>query len=222
MTASTIKRGKKVCIRKMVLPHTCGISYDSSRVSSTWLSKRYESTFRGDPGWKISALIYTTIRDHGVEITPMMAYRAKNKAANIVLGNHKEQYVRIRDYLQTVIETNPGSRCIVTTVQQPPPAVNPRFHGLFFCLSAAKEGFLNGCRPFIGVDGCFVKLTTGAQVLAASGRDGNNNLFPIAFGVVGKEDTTSWCWFLEQLKYALGGDSGPFGRFTFMSDRQKV
>jgi hypothetical protein len=64
MTASTIKREKTVCIRKMVLPHTCGITYDSSRVSSTWLSKRYESTFRSDPGWKISAPIDTTIRVH--------------------------------------------------------------------------------------------------------------------------------------------------------------
>ncbi|KAM3349245.1 hypothetical protein ACQJBY_022378 [Aegilops geniculata] len=221
MTASAIKREETVCIRKMVLPHTCGITYATSRVDSTWLSNKYENNFRGDPDWKISALIDTTKRNHGVDITPMMAYRARNKAADIVLGNHKQQYVRIRDYLQTVLDTNPGSRCIVTTVQQPPPAMNPRFHGLFFCVNAAKEGFLHGCRPFIGVDGCFVKLTTGAQVLAASGRDGNNNLFPIAFGVVGKEDIPNWCWFLEQLKYALGGDSGPFGRWTIMSDRQK-
>ncbi|EAZ08441.1 hypothetical protein OsI_30707 [Oryza sativa Indica Group] len=40
-----------------------------------------------------------------------------------------------------------------------------------------------------GIDGCFVKLTNGAQVLVASAREGNNNMFPIAFAVVGKEDT---------------------------------
>jgi hypothetical protein len=34
-----------------------------------------------------------------------------------------------------------------------------------------------------GVDGCFIKLTIGQQILAATGRDGNNNIFPIAFGV---------------------------------------
>lgn len=73
-----------------------------------------------------------------------------------------------------------------------------------------------------GIDGCFVKLTNGAQVLAATGRDGNNNLFPLAFGVVGKEDVASWTWFLTQLKYALGGQCGEYGRWTLMSDRQKV
>ena len=46
---------------------------------------------------------------------------------------------------------------------------------------------------YAGVDGCFIKLTTGAQLLAATGRDGNNNIYPLAFGIVGQEDTPSWC-----------------------------
>ena len=75
---------------------------------------------------------------------------------------------------------------------------------------------------FPGLDGFFVKLCTGAQILAATGRDGNNNIYPIAFAVVPKEDKANWCWFLTQLKYALGGEEGEFGRYTFMSDMQKV
>jgi hypothetical protein len=69
------------------------------------------------------------------------------------------------------------------------------------------------------LDGCFIKLCTRAQILAATGRDGNNNMYPIAFVVVPKEDTANWCWFLTQLKYALGGDEGKFGKYTFMSDK---
>jgi hypothetical protein len=98
---------------------------------------------------------------------------------------------------------------------------SPRFHGLFFCVNAARVGFLEGCRPFIGLDGYFIKLTTGAQILAATGRDGNNNIYPIAWAVVAKEDTKNWQWFLEQLKEALGGEQGKFGYYTIMSDRQK-
>jgi hypothetical protein len=75
--------------------------------------------------------------------------------------------------------------------------------------------------PFIGLDGCFIKLTTGAQILAATGRDDNNNIFPIAWAMVAKEDTENLKWFLEQLKEALGGDYGNFGHYTIMSDRQK-
>ena len=73
-----------------------------------------------------------------------------------------------------------------------------------------------------GLDGCFVKLTTGQQILAATGRDGNNNIYPITFGLVDKEDKASWSWFLTQLKYQLGGEEGNFGKYTFISDRHKV
>ena len=73
----------------------------------------------------------------------------------------------------------------------------------------------------VGVDGCLIKLTTGQQILAATGRDGNNNIFPIAFGVVDKEDNASWLWFLTELRYCIG-ESGKFGRYTIISDRQKA
>lgn len=66
-----------------------------------------------------------------------------------------------------------------------------------------------------------MKLTNGAQVLAATGRDGNNNLYPLAFGVVGKEDGPNWIWFLEMLKMTIG-DGQEYGGWTIMSDRQKV
>src|SRR4051812_12821940 len=69
-----------------------------------------------------------------------------------VSGDMKGQYTRFRDYLQAVLDTNPGSRCIVTTRElELHPSPNPRFHYMFYCLNASKEGFLNGCRPFIGI-----------------------------------------------------------------------
>jgi hypothetical protein len=80
-----------------------------------------------------------------------MAYRARKKALKAVIGDDLKQYKRLRDYLQTVIDTNPVSRCIVTTKILPEhPSPNPRFHGLFIALGASVQGFLKGCRPFIG------------------------------------------------------------------------
>ncbi|XP_020181711.1 uncharacterized protein [Aegilops tauschii subsp. strangulata] len=146
---------------------------------------------------------------------------ARRKIVDVVQGDHKQQYLRLRDYLQAVLDTNPGSRCIVTTFEDPEnPSPTPRFKYMFYCLAASKEGFLNGCRPFIGLDGCFIKLTTGQQILAATGRDGNNNIYPIAFGVVDKEDGESWNWFLTQLRCCIGSGK-KFGTYTIISDRQK-
>ncbi|KAE8780315.1 MATE efflux family protein 3, chloroplastic [Hordeum vulgare] len=77
--------------------------------------------------------------------------------------------------------------------------------------------------PFLldSVDGCFIKLSTGQQILAATRRDGNNNIHPIAFGVVDKEGTNSWTWFLIELKTTIGGEAGRFDYYTIISDKKK-
>ena len=80
-----------------------------------------------------------------------MAYRARKKALKIVIGDDLKQYTRLRDYLQTVLDTNPGSRCIVTTKTLPEhPSPIPRRHAMFIALGASVQGFLKECRPFIG------------------------------------------------------------------------
>jgi hypothetical protein len=148
--SSTVKGETTHVIRGIVLPHTCGKTNDSSRINSVWVSKTYEDQIRSEPNMKIGALIDMVKRQHGITISKIMAYRAKNKALEAIDGHHESQYYRIRDYLQTVINTNPGSRCIVNTIINTDPRKNPRFHGLFYCLNAQVQGFLEGCRPFIG------------------------------------------------------------------------
>jgi hypothetical protein len=223
--ASKIKHEDTFCIKKMHLHHSCPTKPASSGVNSRWLSNSYVDKFRSDPNTDITTIVDKALKDFGVEVPKRMACRARTRARNMVLGDHKKQYFRIRDYLQTIIDKNPGSRCIVTTVTGPTEeekealergqqlfiSDKPRFHGLFFCVNAARQGFLEGCRPFLGLDNCFIKLTKRAQILVATSRDGNNNIYPIAWAVVAKEDTENWQWFLEQLKEALGGEQGKFG-----------
>ncbi|XP_037432615.1 uncharacterized protein LOC119299508 [Triticum dicoccoides] len=206
----------------MNLYHNCPAVGEITKVTARWLAHECEQQLRSDINTLVQAIMDNLKKKHGIEVSIHMVYRARKATKEVVQGDQRAQYTRIRDYLQVVLDTNPGSRCIVTTKHlKTCPSKNPRFHGLFMCLNACKEGFINGCRPFIGIDGCFVKLTIGQQILAATGRDSNNNIFPIAFAIVDKEDTASWSWFLTQLKYALGGESGNYGNYTIISDRQK-
>ncbi|XP_027062862.1 uncharacterized protein [Coffea arabica] len=43
------------------------------------------------------------------------------------------------------------------------------------------NGFMEGCRPFLGFNGCFLKGPFGSVLLTAVAFDANNNIFPIAF-----------------------------------------
>jgi hypothetical protein len=105
-------------------------------------------------------------------------------------------------------------------VERPMPEVPCRFQRMYMSLAAMKDGFRDGCRPIIGLDACFLKGVYKGQLMAAIGRDANDNMYPIAIAVVEAETKDSWTWFLEALLSDLG-PRGPQG-WTFISDRQKV
>lgn len=141
MTTSIIKGEKTHCIRQLVMPHTCGTTPESSRINSEWINNTYEEDIKTDSDMKVKALIAMIKRQYGVKVSKHMAYRAKNMALQNVEGHLKRQYFRIRDYLQTVIDCNLGSRCVVQTIVNPDPQKNPRFHGLFFASMLISKDF---------------------------------------------------------------------------------
>ena len=70
------------------------------------------------------------------------------------------------------------------------------------------------------MDGTFLKGKTRGILLTAVGLDGNDSLFPLALGLVEKENTHHWLWFLQWLQKSL--DLGNGENVTLMSDMQKV
>lgn len=110
---------------------------------------------------------------------------------------------------------------VLMKVERPFPKVPPKFHRLYMSFAVMKKGFLDGCRPVIGVDGCFLKGSFKGILLVAVGRDGNDNMYLIAYAVVEAETKDSWTWFLETLVLDLGTREW-HARLTFISDRQKV
>ena len=79
---------------------------------------------------------------------------------------------------------------------------------------------IEGCRKIIGIDGCFLKGIYKGELLAAVGRDSNNNYYPLAWVVVSVENKQTWKWFLELLMGDIEGGSGH--GLTLISDGHKV
>ena len=52
------------------------------------------------------------------------------------------------------------------------------------------------------------------------GRDGNENMFPLAIAVVDIEEKVSWKWFINLLFEEFGSPSET--GWVFISDQQKV
>ncbi|KAL9688629.1 hypothetical protein QQ045_033052 [Rhodiola kirilowii] len=84
---------------------------------------------------------------------------------------------------------------------------------------AYKRGFLAGCRPLLSLDACHLKGAYNGQIHAAVGRDGNDNMFPIAYAICESESKHTWRWFLQNLLMDIGNSRSD--EWCFISDQQK-
>ena len=121
------------------------------------------------------------------------------------------------DYCEELKKKNPGTTAKIKVEMGTDGA--PIFHRIYICLAACKKGFLEACRPLIGLDGCHTKGPFRGQLLSAVGADVNNCMYPIAYSIVEQENTEAWGWFMELLVKDLGIQHGK--GWTFISDRQK-
>ena len=94
------------------------------------------------------------------------------------------------------------------------------FRAFYMGFSSLKRGFLKGCRPIIGFDGCFLKTFIGGVLLSAIAKDTNNQMFLICWAIVEDENEFFWTWFLQIVFEELNITDG-LG-WTFISDQQKV
>ncbi|KAL0305223.1 UNVERIFIED_CONTAM: hypothetical protein Sangu_3043100, partial [Sesamum angustifolium] len=196
--------------------HTCARTYNNKLARASYLAKRMESAIRDHPNIPVLQLKNTILRKCKIDVSRQKVQRAKREALEKIRGSDSVQYEKLWDYCETVRKFNPGSKLILKKLEGSNP---PIFDKMYVCLSALKNGFLSGCRPIIGLDGCFLKTCYGGQLLVAVGRDGNDNMFPIAMAVVQVENRENWTWFLGELLDDIGGLGTSM--WSFISDRQK-
>ncbi|GKF72821.1 hypothetical protein Tco_0208935 [Tanacetum coccineum] len=89
-------------------------------------------------------------------------------------------------YASEILNSNPGSTCKMSV--DPMPDGKNYFSRFYVCFKGLKEGWLQGCRRVICLDGCFLKTICKGELLYAVGRYGNNQIYPIAWAVVNVEN----------------------------------
>ncbi|KAK3193536.1 hypothetical protein Dsin_024846 [Dipteronia sinensis] len=83
-------------------------------------------------------------------------------------------------------------------------ADNGKFLYFFMSLEALLRGFRRCMGPGIAVDRTHLKGRLGGTMFVATVQNGNEHVYPIAFGYGDSENNFSWEWFLDCLKGALG------------------
>ncbi|XP_024033163.1 uncharacterized protein LOC112095457 [Citrus clementina] len=153
----------------------------------------------------------------GVRIGNLKLYRARERAMTDIHGDHARGYEDFFQYAAVILKYDPGAICKVLcdAVTKPEKVLFQRF---FMAFPAQRNVLHNGCRPYIGLDGCHLKSKYGGVLLAAVSMDTNNGMIPLAIVVCEIENTETWIWFLEILHSYFDNGSD---QITFCSDRQK-
>ncbi|KAA0034998.1 MuDRA-like transposase [Cucumis melo var. makuwa] len=188
-------------IKKHVKVHSCSLEFlnrDHRQAKSWVVGELIKSKFKG-PGriYKPRDIIEDMRQDYGINMSYEKAWRARENAYERVRGSPEESYNLLRRYGEALKFTNPG------TIFHMELEDDRFFKYLFMVVGACVRGFLNCIRPVIVMDGTFLKNKYRGQLIVAVCLDGNNQIYPLAFGVVDRETDDSIQWFLEKLKGAI-------------------
>ncbi|KAL7582506.1 uncharacterized protein LOC111921300 [Lactuca sativa] len=144
-------------------------------------------------------------KTYNVELPYLKVFRGKEQAYIDMYGKWEESFMKLDEFREELLNRNEGS---IVEIDIDISGDKKRFKRFFVCLAACSKGFLGGCRPYIALDACHLKGKFTGVLAAATGIDGNNSIFPIAYSVLESESTQSWTWFLESLKKAIGMPDG--------------
>ncbi|KAL7607869.1 hypothetical protein Lser_V15G11822 [Lactuca serriola] len=133
----------------------------------------------------------------GIQVSMGQCRRAKKYALNLVEGSLIEHYGKLCSYGHDILRTNHG-KTVKLDVEDGPYG-KKYFSKFYCCFQGVKQGWIEGCKRIIGLDGCFLKGVCKGELLCAIGRDSNDNIYLISWAVVNVENKQNWKWFLELL-----------------------
>ncbi|KAM3344049.1 hypothetical protein P3S68_026140 [Capsicum galapagoense] len=136
-------------------------------------------------------------RKYGIIISYNKEWQAIQHAYKVIRGTAEENYNRLPSYLHMKKENNPE---MYTNIKRND---ENKFQYAFFAYGASIIGWTN-YRPIIMVDAIFLKAKYRGVLMIAVSKDGNNNIFSLAFGITDSENNESYNWFFNQLRHAIG------------------
>ncbi|KAL6284430.1 hypothetical protein ACE6H2_015359 [Prunus campanulata] len=200
-------------IRTLNNVHTCVGRIRESKskmMRSRVVSSLFVDRIRAKPELKPIEIVHELKDYYGIDISYYQAWFGKELAKLDVHGDESKSFNELVWYVDAVKETNIGSLCELECEA----GIN-RFRRFFVSFGGCIAGF-QYCIPLLFIDATFLKSKYKGQLLCASGKNGNQGFYPLAFGVVDSETEENWTWFLQHLAAILL----PMGRMvTFFSDR---
>ncbi|XP_050207476.1 uncharacterized protein LOC126656894 [Mercurialis annua] len=217
--ASIDGRTESLMVKTYIPEHMCYITNTNRMATSKFLAKHLRNRLISQPTIKLEDLKALFRAELKLKVSKTMCQNIKKRLYQDSETVTMEEYRCLFDYGEELGLSNPGTTCIIRGTREDGIEVN-RFKRMYVCLAACKQEWMACCRKIIGMDGCFLKGLCIGQLMCAIGRDGNNQMFPIAWAVVQVENHDNWGWFIRLLAYDLQLQRGD--GLVIISDMQKA
>lgn len=194
-------------ITKTSGPHTClrvNVSQDHLNLDAGYMASELQGIIAKDASTKIKVLQEMMSKlANGYQPSYHKTWAAKQKVIGRIHGDWDDSHETLPRFLRAIEDANPGSVCVTMNT---PSGIEGcvTFDRVFWAFGPSIEGFKH-CRPVVSVDGTFLTGRYKGTMLIAVSQDPENQIFPLAFAIVEKEDKNNWGWFLDCLRLLVIG-----------------
>jgi len=188
--------------------HTCqstGRVEKNKMATNHWVKDMVISWLATDPKKGAVALKKRLEEDYHLNLSYWVVWDGRRMALEELRGKWDDSFEHAFSFKAEVEKTNPGS---LVDIEYEQVGTKMRFTRMFVALKSCVDGFLNGCRPFLGVDSTHLTGKWKGQLASATAIDGHNWMFPVCYAVFGSETAESWSWFFSRLEQAIGSPPG--------------
>ncbi|KAL6228069.1 hypothetical protein ACLB2K_002023 [Fragaria x ananassa] len=156
MYASNVKRfGPDNMVVKTLNPqHICSPMVTSHFLTYRRVAEEVKERLLVDEDWSRNGMHKHIEDTYKMDVPMQTITRGKRAARKMIEGHYIEQYNKLAAYRKELLRSNPGSTMEIMTEMDGPVR---RFKKMYICFQACKEGWMKGCRPLIGLDGCHIK-----------------------------------------------------------------
>ncbi|XP_025617251.1 uncharacterized protein [Arachis hypogaea] len=193
-------------IRKYEGPHSClasTMSQDHAQLDSNIICQHIFPMVHADATICVKVLQGSVESAYGYKVSYKKVWHANQKAIARIYGDWDESYDQLRRYLSALQGFVPGT---IVDLQTLPYYVgntldrgSVMFHQVFWSFPSCIEAFRH-YKPLVSVDGTHLYGKYAGTLLMGIAQDGNNNILPVAFAFVERENTDSWYFFLTNLR----------------------
>jgi hypothetical protein len=157
--------------------------------SQGWCADRLGDWLKKNPNKGSKDVLEKLEGDHGIKLKYSKAWSGMQVALEQIHGKYEESFQLLFNWAAQIEASSPGSRVQIELEEVDN---NQRFKRIFVALKPCIDGFLAGCRPFLGVDASSLNGKYTGQLASATSVDGHNWLFHVAYAFFASETLDNW------------------------------